>query len=308
MYEAPNSIIRKWLSPKWGMAGWRVDVGNMTGRFKDEDMQREVMRGIRSAVDETNPDAWLVAENGDWQTEDLDGFGWQGTMNYEGFMRPLWAWLGAGVKIGRGFHGLPIDPPVFTAQQFIDSTIAFRSTVPWRSFVASMTLLDSHDTARFRTVVGKKFDRHIAGMALLMSYPGVPSIFAGDEIGLEGAWGEDARRTMPWSNPSSWDHDFFAETRALVSIRKDSDAIAHGGLRFIAIEDDYFAFLRESKKESVLVLIWRKAGKVSLKLDTFGLKIDSTLYNFGDESFVGKSAKNISFTAKSAGAAIYRLK
>ncbi|MEN9324673.1 MAG: hypothetical protein RL414_427, partial [Actinomycetota bacterium] len=249
-YEGENSIVRKWLRAPKLMDGWRIDVGNMTGRFKDQDMQRDVMRGIRRAMDETNPNAWLVAENGDWQTEDLDGFGWHGTMNYEGFMRPLWAWLGTGEKIGRGFHGLPIDPPTFTAQQFIESANAIKAAIPWRSLMASMTLLDSHDTARFRTVVGKKFDRHIAGMALLMTYPGVPSIFAGDEIGLEGAWGEDARRSMPWENTDTWDHDFFNETRALISIRKNSHAIANGGLRYICIEDDYFAFLRESSRES----------------------------------------------------------
>ena len=31
-----------------------------------------------------------------------------------------------------------------------------------------------------------------------MTTPGVPMVFAGDELGLEGEWGEDARRTMPW--------------------------------------------------------------------------------------------------------------
>ena len=36
-----------------------------------------------------------------------------------------------------------------------------------------------------------------------MTTPGVPMVFAGDEIGLEGDWGEDARRTMPWSRPES---------------------------------------------------------------------------------------------------------
>jgi alpha-glucosidase len=37
-----------------------------------------------------------------------------------------------------------------------------------------------------------------------MTYPGVPSIFAGDEIGLEGEWGEDARRTINWDDTANW--------------------------------------------------------------------------------------------------------
>ena len=84
-YEGPKSVVRKWLQAPYNLDGWRIDVGNMTGRYRNQDMQREVMRGIRTAVEETSKNAWLVAENGDWQTEDLDGLGWHGTMNYEGF-------------------------------------------------------------------------------------------------------------------------------------------------------------------------------------------------------------------------------
>ena len=36
-----------------------------------------------------------------------------------------------------------------------------------------------------------------------MTMPGVPMVFAGDELGLEGEWGEDARRTMPWDGPTA---------------------------------------------------------------------------------------------------------
>ncbi len=229
-------------------------------------------------------------------------------MNYEGFMRPLWAWLGTGVKTGPGFHGLPIDPPHFSTKQLINSMNSVKSTIPWRSLVASMTLLDSHDTARFRHVVGKQFDRHIAGIALQMSYPGVPSIFHGDEIGLLGDTGEDARRPMPWDKTDTWDHDFFNEVRAIISIRKSSDAIARGGLRFIAVEKEYFAFLRESVKEKILVVIFRKKGKVSIPLDSFGIKLDETLYNFGYELSDQRAGKTLEFTARSAGAAIVKVK
>ena len=306
-YQGKSSIVRKWLTAPYNLDGWRIDVGNMTGRYKDTDMQQDVMRGIRTAMDETNPDAWLVAENGDWQTEDLDGFGWHGTMNYEGFMRPLWAWLGTGVKTGPGFHGLPIDPPRFSTRQYVDSMNSIKESIPWRSLMASMTLLDSHDTARFRYVVGNKIDRHIAGMAALLTYPGVPSIFHGDEIGLGGTFGEDARRPMPWGHPEKWDHDFFNETRALISIRKSSEAIAKGGLRYIAIEDEYFAFLRESEKENILVVIIRKAGKINIPLSEFGYKAGGALYNFGFELPAGMPGKSLSIKATSAGAGIYKL-
>ena len=75
------------------MAGWRIDVANMTGRYLSDDFNKEVARGIRDAMDKENPEAWLVAENADFSAEDLDGFGWHGTMNYNGFTMPLWQWI-----------------------------------------------------------------------------------------------------------------------------------------------------------------------------------------------------------------------
>lgn len=164
-----------------------------------------------------------------------------------------------------------------------------------------MVLLDSHDTARFRNVVGKDRLRHIAGMALLMAYPGVPSIFAGDEIGAEGAWGEDARRTIPWSHHDRWDLDFFEQVKQLVRIRRTSDALAHGGFRFIYVSDDAIAFLRESKAESLLVVISRSSGHVEFSLSPFGYAIAQTLYG------VELTGSIISRRDAAASVGIYRL-
>jgi alpha-glucosidase len=140
----------------------------------------------------------------------------------------------------------------------------FSSTIPWRNFVSSMLLLDSHDTARFRNVVGRDTKRHIAGMGLLLTYPGVPSIYAGDELGVEGQWGEDGRRTIDWSR-KSWDHEFLSEVSKLIKIRRQSHALAQGGLRWILIEDDLLAFERESKREKLLVVVSRSAQQCKIE-------------------------------------------
>jgi len=112
VYESPNSIVKKWISPKFGMAGWRIDVGNMTGVQGSENHHVEVMQGIRQAMNEVNPDTWLVAENGDFLASDLNGLGWQGAMNYQGFMRPFWNWINRNPEITGGFQGLPFAMPV----------------------------------------------------------------------------------------------------------------------------------------------------------------------------------------------------
>ncbi|MEY3685211.1 MAG: hypothetical protein RJB00_161, partial [Actinomycetota bacterium] len=264
MYEGKNSIVKKWLKKPYNLSGWRIDVGNMTGRYKGEDINREVITGVRKALQESNSQAWLVAENADHFPSDLDGFGWHGTMNYNGFMRPIWGWLSNNAQIEKAFFGVPVSIPRFTAGEMVSAMKEFSATIPWRNFVSSMLLLDSHDTARFRNVVGKDSMRHIAGMGLLLTYPGVPSIFAGDELGVEGQWGEDGRRTIDWSG-QSWDHDFLSEVKKLIKIRRQSHALAQGGLRWILIEDDLLAFERESKQEKLLVVVSRAAQKVKIE-------------------------------------------
>ena len=301
MYEAPNSIIRKWLSPKWGMAGWRVDVGNMTGKYGAIDIHDEVMYGIRQAVEEAKPDAWLVAENADFVANDLAGAGWHGTMNYQGFSRPLSSWMNEKAKLSGGFQGLPIDSPKITGKQFVDSMKNFNGSIPWRALVASMILLDSHDTPRFRTIVSGDKAKHLASMTMLLTYPGVPSIFMGDEIGLEGKSGEDSRRTINWEDRSGWDYEFFNEVKKLTKIRRTEDALINGGLRWVASEDNYLAYLRESKKSKVLVVITRKACSVDIDLSKLGYKISKTLYG---QRVIGSKVK---FKATGATQGVYKL-
>jgi alpha-glucosidase len=301
MYEGANSIIRKWLSPKYGMSGWRVDVGNMTGKYGEIDLHDEVMYGIRKAVEEAKPDAWLVAENADFVANDLAGAGWHGTMNYQGFSRPLSSWMNESAKLSGGFQGLPIDSPKISGKQFVDTIKNFNGSIPWRALVASMILLDSHDTPRFRTIVSGDKAKHKAAMAMMLSYPGVPSIFMGDELGFEGNSGEDARRTINWDDRSGWDHEFLAEVKKLTKLRRNEDALVNGGLRWVAAELGYIAYLRESKKSAVLVLIVAKPGVVDIDLSKYGYRISKTLY--GQKA----SGNRIKFKATGASQGIWKL-
>jgi len=295
MYQGKNSIVKKWLKKPYNLAGWRIDVGNMTGRYKGEDINHEVITGVRKALQDSNSQAWLVAENADHFPSDLDGFGWHGTMNYNGFMRPIWGWLSNKAQVEKAFFGVPVSIPRFTAGEMVSAMKEFSATIPWRNFVSSMLLLDSHDTARFRNVVGTDPMRHIAGMGLLLTYPGVPSIYAGDELGLEGQWGEDGRRTIDWSE-QSWDHDFLSEVKKLIKIRRQSHALAQGGLRWILIEDDLLAFERESKREKILVVVSRAAQKVKIEGIT---EVKQRLY--------GPELKGQIYKSDAASLGIYRL-
>ncbi|HWB35571.1 MAG TPA: alpha-amylase family glycosyl hydrolase, partial [Rugosimonospora sp.] len=92
----PDSVVKRWLRGPDGaplLDGWRVDVANMTGRRGADDLAHEVSRLVARAVREVSPGAMLVAEHNYSAGSDLDLDGWQGAMNYAGFLRPVWTWL-----------------------------------------------------------------------------------------------------------------------------------------------------------------------------------------------------------------------
>lgn len=273
VYEAESSVVRRWLEPPYSLDGWRIDVANMTGRRNDIDLLPELARGVRAAAVASRPDALIVAEHAHDARDDLRPGGWHGTMNYPGFTRPVWTWLRRAdlpADSAPGFLGLPVGIPCLPGGSVVETMRRFRAGVPWASVIHSWAILDSHDTARFRTIAGSR-DRHLVGVGLQMTTPGVPMIFAGDEIGLEGAWGEDARRTMPWDRRKTWDTELLDAYRRLVSLRRSSPALARGGIRYVHVSADVIAYLRELPDEAVLCLAARAAhDSVRLPLPALG--------------------------------------
>jgi alpha-glucosidase len=155
---------------------------------------------------------------------------------------------------------------------------AFRAGAPWSAVLHSWSLLDSCDSARFRTIAGSR-ERQLVGVGLQMTLPGVPVVCAGDELGIEGEWGEDGRRTMPWGRAERWDHALEGGYRALIALRRSSPALARGGMRVAYVDPDAIVFLREGLRERVLVLASRcGGGEVRLPMSALGASETETLY------------------------------
>jgi alpha-glucosidase len=123
-----------------------------------------------------------------------------------------------------------------------------------------------------------------------MTLPGVPMVFAGDEVGLEGEWGEDARRTIPWDRPETWDTALLESYRELIALRRSSSALARGGLRFAAVADDVIAWLRETADERLLCLAARSGHEpIRVPLAALGCSGLHSLYG-GDATLAGGDA------------------
>ena len=285
MYAGDGSAVRRWLDPPYGLAGWRIDVANMTGRRGDVDVLSEVATGTRVAATAVREDALVVAEHAHDSRADLQAGRWYGTMNYPGFTRPVWQWLrGDELPEVSAFFEIPVTVPRLSGEAVVETMRRFRAGVPWRSRLHSWVMLDTHDTARFRTIAGSR-ERQLVGVGLQMTSPGVPMVFAGAELGLEGAWGEDARRTMPWGRPETWDTAVLEMYRRLIALRRSSGALAGGSMRYAHVSTDAIAYLRETRDEVLLCLATRADGPaVRLSAAALGASEVETLH--GDDAAI----------------------
>lgn len=291
-----HSVLRKWLRTPFNLDGWRVDVANMSGRNGGEDFTREVARLARAAVRAEGEDKLLIAEHFHDAGSDLDGDGWQGTMAYTNFLRPVWNWL-VGDDFARYEFGRPTAVSRTGGEVMAETMQDFASRMPWRSRVASWTLLDSHDTARVRTVVGSA-ERQEAALGLLVGMPGTPMIFMGDEYGAEGWWGEDARTPMPWHELDRGPNPTLTTHSALLELRRSSPALGDGGLRWLALADDVVVFAREASTETLVFAVARAAAAVQVS-QLWHLGLDCL---FGGFEWTGEEVR-----ADRAGVTIWRV-
>ena len=279
-----DGVAARWLrgsaaDGRDGLDGWRIDVGNMTGRHGSIDVNHDVFRRLRATMAAVRPDAWLVGEHLHDATADLAGDGWHGVMACTWFTRPVWSWLAKPVA---RLIGVPGPLPSIGGGDLIATIRGLTAGVPWRSLSASMTLLDSHDTPRFSTVARSPQHQRV-GVGLLLTSPGVPMVFAGDEVGVGGSTSDSGRKPFPWDE-ATWDHDLLATYRQLIALRRSTVALRRGSMRFVAASDEAIAFVRETADETVLVHASRGPHEpLRIRCGDLGIAGDAErLYGAGD--------------------------
>ena len=258
--DGPDSVVARWLAEPYALDGWRIDVGNMTGRLRHEDWNAEVGRLVRATALEARPDALLVAESTNDAAHDFQGETFHGSMSYAAFTRPLWSWLSDGTAVN--WFGTPYAcPPRIPAEQFVAQYRAFSAAYPWHVRLHSLTAIDTHDTARAATAMVPGGQDVAAVLAFTL--PGMPLVYAGDEFGLEGLDGEHARTPLPWDEPERVVRDLRALYAGLGALRREP-ALRVGSLRWLWADGDALAFVRELPGRSVLVVAARAACSVAL--------------------------------------------
>ena len=248
--EDEDSVVRRWL--RAGASGWRLDVADeLPGVFIER---------IRRVMDEEKPGSYLIGEV--WEDGSnkiaystrrkyLLGAQTHGLMNYP-FRNALLGYLLDG-----------------KAEGFREAMETLRENYPPAAFYGAMNFLGTHDTPRILTVLGYRgawpnsreerariqlnpaeyrvAARRLKLAALVMfAFPGSPTVYYGDEAGMQGFEDPFNRGTFPWGRE---DRELQAYFRRLGALRNARESLRRGGVEYLAADGPVLAFRRAFEGE-----------------------------------------------------------
>jgi len=254
IFDGEDSVARRWL--RAGADGWRLDVA--------DELPDDFVRGVHAAARAEKPDAVVIGEV--WEDgsnkvaygvrrRHILGDHCDGLMNY-----PLRAAILSFFQNGGG-------------EVFVEQMETIRENYPPFAFYSAMNSLGTHDTPRILTLLGcggehrdrtrdwraafrlspeqreLGVERLKAASLLLYCFPGSPTVYYGDEAGMEGFEDPFNRQTFPWGREDAELLDWY---RALGALRRDYAALRRGSIRYLAGAGPLLAFLREEGEEEVL--------------------------------------------------------
>lgn len=237
------NVATYWLNCT-GIDGWRLDVPN--------EVVPSFWPKFRRAVKAANPEAYILGEIWDDPSAWLQGDKFDGVMNYQ-FQKALLSY----------FADEEMNTPA------LDRTLReLLGSCPNGSIFGMLNLIDSHDTVRAstRVLAGNGAKRKLETLKLMASlqftYPGVPCIYYGDEIGLEGEKDPDSRRCYPWGwdhKDEGWRQELLNHYKKLIAIRKKNASLRHGDFRTIeaGARRDLYVFERSFHGNLCIIAINR---------------------------------------------------
>ena len=127
-------------------------------------------------------------------------------------------------------------------------------------------------------------------MVLQFFLPGVPSIYYGDEAGLDGYGDPFNRRCFPWGHE---DQDLIEFTRELSRIRHLSKVFIDGRLKFLTLADDYivFARYREQRRKAMVIALNRTDHEVTFDVDKTPFTDRYTMFSAVHGEITGNQVK-----------------
>ena len=214
-----------WIE-EYDIDGWRLDVADEV----DHRFWMDFCRAVKAA----KPDAAIIGEV--WQSAPfwLDGRMFDSTMNYD-MMK----------HCKRFFARGDIDAAAFDAR-VSDMRMRYRKNLLY----GQLNLLDSHDVPRFLSICGEDARRYRLAVLFLLTFPGAPSVFYGDEQGITGMQEEDYRAPMRFDET-----ELTAFFRAVIALRNANTCLRTGEFRTILAEKGLYVYERYDEKTRIRIAL-----------------------------------------------------
>lgn len=253
-------VVKYWIDT-YSIDGIRMDTVKHVPHFFWRDLIREVDTGIGMKAGKGRPDLFWVGEVLDGNRGKLNSYledGFESVFDFA-FQRAIWD------GIGRGGSTVRLADAILDSQRHDPKKIM-------------SLLVDNHDMPRFISTLGygvkEARDRLWLAYALIMTLPGIPQIYYGDEVGLYGTGDPENRHSLPdWAlNPLKRSvalggeglslplpASTFAYLSNLTRIRTQNPSLSIGSYRELwrqsGGEDNVLAYLRGDGNAPVLVVL-----------------------------------------------------
>lgn len=307
LYRAEDSVLKKWLKPPYEIDGWRFDVADVMANFNEKQLAKEVWPEIKKSIREENPNAYILAEHWDDCVEFMQGDSWDAPMNYYGFGRLIRQFYGAPDPFMERTEELWPFTAQISAEEFRDRAEGYLSRLPFPFWQNQYNLFDSHDIGRFHVYPGMTAEKYKGAVLALFTMIGVPSVYYGDELSIDGKIGffEGARYPMSWER-SEERGDLYQMHQKLACLRRTQKAFCEGSFRFIYAAQGVIAFARFWERECyVSVFSSREQSlEIELPLDIIGFGDAGTWSDVlgSERKYVSDEDGNIKLTVPVYGA------
>ena len=267
-------VTKYWIE-NFNIDGWRMDVA--------KELDFSFWKEFRDIAHGANKDTLLISEIFGDTSQWLQGDRFDGTMNYS-FRESMTDYF-ATKRI--------------TNKEFADSLANLYSMYSFEALSSCQNLLSSHDVKRFLNRCGNEKDGMLGAIFLQATFPGIAGIYYGDEIGLGGADDPFNREPFPWDDEKSWNLEILNYLKNLMKIKRESPIFKYGRFELLNEHNDFVAFRRILKDESMLCIINReksnndfqiisnahsinlKFGECTANLDDGKIKITNNLGDIG---------------------------
>ena len=267
-----DSVINKWMD--MGVKGWRLDVADELPSKFIEELKKETTKNDSESI--------------------LIGEVWEDASNKISYGERRSYFLGSQLDsvLGYPFRDNIVDflTGKIPSWKLNDLFITLKENYPKEAFKSNLNLLSSHDIERVKTAL--KSDKDLLKLAILaqMSFEGVPYIYYGDEVGLEGGKDPENRKTYPWKNEDMEIMDFY---RHCGQFRNRNKVFTLGDTEFIYLgNDEVFAYIRYNDDDDRELIILNRGDKkqtININLKTNCIEEESIIY-----SLINNAEKTVS--------------